>query len=65
MSLNHSPAAPVVSVKRAENDDTVCRRCDRPIRRGQRIVLLAGVGNTHLRCLVVGQADETAQELTG
>ena len=57
-------AAPVVSVKRAENDETSCRRCDRPIRRGQRIVLVLGVGTVHLRCLASRQADDTAQELT-
>lgn len=47
-------AAQVLTVTRAEDDETPCRRegCGRPIRRGQRIVLALGLGTVHLRCLI-------------
>jgi hypothetical protein len=55
-------AAQVLSVTEAEDDQTACRRCARPIRRGQRIVLVLGTGNVHLRCLISHQADDTDLE---
>jgi hypothetical protein len=55
-------AAEVVSVTMATDDETPCRRCDRPIRRGQRLVLVLGVGTVHLRCVVVRQGNEVDRE---
>ena len=55
-------AAEVLAVTLAEDGETSCRRCQRPIRRGQRIVLLASVGNVHLTCVLVRQGDDAGQE---
>ena len=44
----------VLAVHRATSDQS-CRRCQEPIRLGQRAVLLAGVGAVHLRCVLVRQ----------
>lgn len=54
-------AGQVLSVSRAEDDGTPCRRCDSPIRRGQRIVLVLGTGTVHLRCVVGHQGDDAGQ----
>jgi hypothetical protein len=60
-------AVEVVSVTMAEDDETPCRRegCGRPIRRGQRIVLVLGTGTVHLRCLVQHQPDHLVQHQEG
>lgn len=61
--MTGTAAAEVVSVKRAERE-MECRRCPRPIRPGQRAVLVLGTGQVHLRCLLGGQAgdDGTGRE---
>jgi hypothetical protein len=41
----------ILSVRRAEHE-LQCRRCGRPIEPGRRAVLLAGVGNVHVRCVI-------------
>ena len=58
----------IVSVERAQHE-LECRQCRRPIRAGQRAVLVLGTGQVHLRCLLaqrtlVGdrEGDETAQD---
>jgi hypothetical protein len=45
----------IISVERA-HFDTPCRKCGRDILRGQRIVLVAGTGQVHLRCLLTPAA---------
>ena len=54
----------IVSVERAQHE-LECRQCRRPIRAGQRAVLVLGTGQVHLRCLLaqrtLGAADQTAQ----
>ena len=52
-------AANVVEVNLARHE-TGCRKCARPIRSGQRAVLVLGTGQVHLRCLL-GQPDESVQ----
>jgi hypothetical protein len=54
-------AAVVLTVQRADVD-LICRRCGQVIRRGRRVVLLAGAGAVHVRCLIVRQADDINQE---
>jgi hypothetical protein len=49
-------AAAVLAVKRADTDQT-CRRCNQPIHRGRRVVLLASVGAVHLRCVPAPATD--------
>jgi hypothetical protein len=51
-------AVQLLEVREAE-DETPCRACPAPIRPGQRMVLVQGRGNVHLRCLVILATDSS------
>jgi hypothetical protein len=53
--------AEVLAVHRATVEQP-CRRCDQPIQRGQRVVLLAAIGGVHLRCILAQRGDAHRNE---
>lgn len=46
----------IISVRRVDDDITECRRCGSQIGRGRRVVLVSGLGNSCLSCLLGGEA---------